>query len=39
MHAFWKVQDPTVKMGEMVNFMKNIALLGAVLIFLAGTLV
>jgi hypothetical protein len=39
MHAFWKVQDPTAKMGEMVNFMKNIALLGAVLIFLAGTLV
>jgi uncharacterized membrane protein YphA (DoxX/SURF4 family) len=39
MHAFWKVQDPTAKMGEMVNFMKNIALLGAVLILLAGTLV
>ena len=35
MHAFWKVQDPMAKMGEMVNFMKNIALLGAVLILLA----
>lgn len=35
MHAFWKVQDPTAKMGEMVNFTKNIALLGAVLMLLA----
>jgi len=35
MHAFWKVQDPQVKMGEMVNFMKNIALLGALLMFLS----
>ena len=35
MHAFWKVQDPTAKMHEMVNFMKNVALLGAVLILLA----
>jgi uncharacterized membrane protein YphA (DoxX/SURF4 family) len=38
MHAFWKVQDPMAKMGEMVNFMKNFALLGAVLILLAHTL-
>jgi len=36
-HPFWKEQDPTVKMGEMINFMKNIALLGAVLILLAST--
>jgi uncharacterized membrane protein YphA (DoxX/SURF4 family) len=35
MHAFWKVQDPMAKMHEMINFMKNIALLGAVLILLA----
>ena len=35
MHAFWKVQDPTVKMGEMVNFTKNLALLGSTLMFLA----
>jgi len=35
MHAFWKIQDPTAKMHEMVNFMKNVALLGAVLILLA----
>jgi uncharacterized membrane protein YphA (DoxX/SURF4 family) len=39
MHAFWKVQDAQAKMGEMINFMKNIALLGAVLILLARTLV
>jgi uncharacterized membrane protein YphA (DoxX/SURF4 family) len=38
MHPFWKVQDPAVKMGEMVNFMKNIALLGTVFILLARTL-
>lgn len=35
MHAFWKVQDPQAKMGEMVNFTKNLALLGAVLLLLA----
>jgi putative oxidoreductase len=36
-HPFWKEQDPVAKMGEMINFMKNIALLGAVLILLAST--
>jgi putative oxidoreductase len=35
MHNFWKVQDPQMKMGEMVNFMKNMALLGAVLMLSA----
>jgi uncharacterized membrane protein YphA (DoxX/SURF4 family) len=39
MHAPWKVQDPQAKMGETINFMKNIALVGAVLILLAHTLV
>ena len=39
MHAFWKIQDPMAKMHEMVNFMKNIALLGAILILLAHTFV
>jgi uncharacterized membrane protein YphA (DoxX/SURF4 family) len=34
MHAFWKVQDPMAKMGETVNFTKNLALLGAALILL-----
>ena len=38
-HPFWKVQDPMEKMAEMINFMKNIALLGAVLMLLAGKLV
>jgi putative oxidoreductase len=35
MHAFWKVDDAMAKMHEMVNFMKNMALLGAVLLMLA----
>ena len=35
MHAFWKVQDPMAKMGEMVNFTKDVALLGSALMFLA----
>ncbi|MDE2030960.1 MAG: DoxX family protein [Patescibacteria group bacterium] len=34
MHSFWKITDPTHKMGEMVNFMKNLALIGALLMFL-----
>ena len=38
MHAPWKVEDPQTKMGETVNFMKNFALVGAVLILLAYTL-
>jgi uncharacterized membrane protein YphA (DoxX/SURF4 family) len=35
MHNFWKVQDPQMKMGERTNFIKNMALLGAVLMLLA----
>jgi putative oxidoreductase len=35
MHAFWKVQDPQAKMMEQVQFMKNLALLAAVLMLLA----
>jgi uncharacterized membrane protein YphA (DoxX/SURF4 family) len=31
MHQFWTIQDPMQKMGEMVNFLKNMAILGAVL--------
>lgn len=30
MHAFWKVEDPMARVGEVVNFTKNVALLGAV---------
>jgi putative oxidoreductase len=35
MHAYWKVQDPMAKMGESVNFRKNLALLGAALVLLS----
>ena len=35
MHAYWKVQDPMAKMGDRVNFMKNMALIGALLMMLA----
>lgn len=35
MHQYWKVADPMMRMGESVNFYKNLALLGAVLMLLA----
>jgi uncharacterized membrane protein YphA (DoxX/SURF4 family) len=35
MHNFWAVQDPMARVGEMVNFTKNMALLGSALMFLA----
>jgi putative oxidoreductase len=35
MHNFWAVQDPQAKMAEMVNFLKNMALLGFVLMTVA----
>ncbi|RME54075.1 MAG: DoxX family protein [Caldilineae bacterium] len=35
MHNFWAVDDPQQKMVEMTQFMKNMALMGAALIFLA----
>ena len=31
MHKFWEVTDPTQKMTETIQFKKNLALLGAVL--------
>ena len=34
MHNFWAVTEPNMKMMEMVNFYKNMALLGAVLMIL-----
>ena len=34
-HDFWAVQDPQAKMGEMINFTKNMALLGAVLVLMS----
>jgi putative oxidoreductase len=33
-HDFWAVADPQAKMNEMVNFTKNMALLGAILIIM-----
>ncbi len=35
MHAFWKIQDPMARMGERINFQKNMALIGAALMMLA----
>lgn len=33
MHAFWNQTDPQMKMSNRVQFLKNVALLGAVLLF------
>lgn len=33
-HNFWQVNDPQMKQLEMINFMKNMALIGALLMFL-----
>ena len=34
MHAYWTITDPMMQMSERVNFYKNLALLGAVLMLL-----
>jgi putative oxidoreductase len=34
MHTFWKVDDPQMKQIDMINFWKNMALAGALLMFL-----
>ena len=34
MHAFWRVSDAGERMGEKINFLKNLALLGATLMLL-----
>lgn len=34
MHAFWGIQDPMERMGQMVNFLKNFALTGAILMLI-----
>lgn len=31
MHKFWKVIDPMARQGERINFFKNLALIGALL--------
>ncbi len=35
MHDFWAIEDPQARMIQMVNFLKNLALMGSALIFLA----
>ncbi len=35
MHDFWRVQDSQQTAGEMINFTKNLALPGAILMILA----
>jgi hypothetical protein len=32
MHDFWRVEDAQQRMGEQINFLKNVALLGGALI-------
>jgi uncharacterized membrane protein YphA (DoxX/SURF4 family) len=32
MHAFWKETDPQAKQGEQINFNKNLALIGGLLV-------
>lgn len=34
MHAFWKISDPMHRMNDQVNFMKNLALIGVLLMML-----
>ena len=34
MHAFWRAEDPKQRMDDMINFTKNMALVGALLMFL-----
>jgi putative oxidoreductase len=35
MHDFWTVTDPTQRMGQFINFQKNVALAGAALMMFA----
>ncbi len=35
MHTYWTVTDPMAKMGERINFHKNLALIGALLMLLS----
>jgi len=36
MHNYWTVPDPMAKMGERVNFWKNITIAGALLLYAAA---
>ena len=35
MHTYWKEGDPMTRMGERINFYKNLALIGALLMLLS----
>jgi putative oxidoreductase len=35
MHNFWTIEDPQLRMADRINFLKNIALVGALLMLLA----
>lgn len=35
MHTFWKVMDPMQRMAEQIQFSKNVAMIGALLMVLA----
>lgn len=35
MHAFWKMQDPQMAGSQKIQFMKNMAIMGSTLMFLA----
>lgn len=35
MHQYWKIADPMQKMGEKIQFQKNLAILGALLMMFA----
>jgi uncharacterized membrane protein YphA (DoxX/SURF4 family) len=34
MHTYWKIEDPMARMGDRINFYKNLALIGALLMML-----
>ena len=36
MHNYWAVSDPMAKMGERINFWKNITIVGALLLYMAA---
>ena len=38
MHQYWKIGDPMQKMGEKINFQKNLALAGGAIAYLFITL-
>ncbi len=35
MHGYWSIQDPMQKITERINFEKNLALIGALILFLS----